>query len=92
MMSPEELTEHIAKLGHPEKRCNLYHGMCRAGFSQTFAGMIALNTPDELVEEQLNAVARFLPRCQCPDCKHERLNEDGQCRMCGEDCRGIGYA
>jgi ribA/ribD-fused uncharacterized protein len=23
-------------------------------------------------------------------CKHERLNEEGQCRSCGTDCRGIG--
>ncbi len=23
-------------------------------------------------------------------CKHERLNEDGYCRACGADCRGIG--
>lgn len=26
-----------------------------------------------------------------PDmCKHERLTEDGICRSCGADCRGIG--
>ena len=24
-----------------------------------------------------------------PACKHERLNEDGICRACGEDCRGF---
>jgi hypothetical protein len=24
-----------------------------------------------------------------PRCKHERLTEDGICRTCGEDCRGI---
>jgi hypothetical protein len=23
-------------------------------------------------------------------CRHERLNEDGYCRSCGADCRGIG--
>lgn len=22
-------------------------------------------------------------------CKHDRLNEDGICRVCGDDCRGI---
>ncbi len=35
----------------------------------------------------------------CPDsrefkkshkCRHSRLNEDGICRSCGADCRGIG--
>ena len=25
-----------------------------------------------------------------PDCPHDRLNEDGICRSCGGDCRGIG--
>lgn len=26
-----------------------------------------------------------------PDvCKHERLNEEGICRSCGADCRGVG--
>lgn len=24
------------------------------------------------------------------DCAHERLTEEGQCRKCGKDCRGIG--
>jgi hypothetical protein len=29
-------------------------------------------------------------RNDCPfRCKHERLNEEGVCRSCGEDCRGI---
>lgn len=23
-------------------------------------------------------------------CRHERLNEEGICRACGRDCRGIG--
>lgn len=23
-------------------------------------------------------------------CSHERLNEEGICRACGQDCRGIG--
>lgn len=23
-------------------------------------------------------------------CNHDRLNEDGICRTCGKDCRGIG--
>lgn len=23
-------------------------------------------------------------------CRHDRLNEDGYCRQCGADCRGIG--
>ena len=23
------------------------------------------------------------------ECRHERLNEEGYCRRCGADCRGI---
>lgn len=26
----------------------------------------------------------------CARCRHERLNEEGICRVCGSDCRGIG--
>lgn len=28
--------------------------------------------------------------CTSTPCNHERLNEDGICRLCGTDCRGIG--
>lgn len=36
----------------------------------------------------------FWPECEWPApkpscCEHERLNEDGICRRCGADCRGI---
>lgn len=24
-----------------------------------------------------------------PPCQHERLDEDGICRKCGKDCRGV---
>jgi hypothetical protein len=35
---------------------------------------------------------KFLAYLQGPDhkCPHLRLNEDGQCRSCGADCRGVG--
>ena len=39
-------------------------------------------------------VAAMGAECGCshsqePNCRHERLNEDGICRRCGADCRGI---
>jgi hypothetical protein len=40
---------------------------------------------DELIE--IRAEER---RAESNLCPHERLNEDGICRRCGSDCRGIG--
>jgi hypothetical protein len=48
-------------------------------------------TADAVTALMLAAYKRELRRQQ-PTCPHDRLNEDGICRACGADCRGIGPA
>lgn len=50
-----------------------------------------LKKPTKLSESYLGKIIEAIKEELRLDlCKHDRLNEDGICRACGFDCRGIG--
>ncbi len=43
------------------------------------------------IDELRDLQKQMLEACDKPvKCSHDRLNEEGICRSCGADCRGIG--
>lgn len=51
---------------------------------------MAMGDVHTLEERFAGYAAAFLKTQGAAKCKHERLNEEGWCRACGADCRGIG--
>jgi predicted house-cleaning noncanonical NTP pyrophosphatase (MazG superfamily) len=73
----DELNELLESPANPDELADtlgvLFHYAIKKGWTMEFLEKLMLNKFKE----------RFA------ECKHERLNEEGICRTCGEDCRGI---